>query len=133
MKVYLAAAYERNPEMRVIRDQLVQLGHEVTSRWIDQHGGEDLAPIEGVGLNTSPGVYVKFAYKDLDDVDAAETVVHFTGGGRGGRHTEFGYALARGKALVLVGEREHVFHSLPSIEWYPDPASFLQAWSGCIS
>ena len=35
-KVYLAARYSRNAEMRMVRDVLEGLGHTVTSRWIDQ-------------------------------------------------------------------------------------------------
>lgn len=42
-RIYLAARYSRNAEMRGVRDVLEGLGHKVTSRWIDQHGGTVLA------------------------------------------------------------------------------------------
>jgi hypothetical protein len=42
----------------------------------------------------------------------------------GGRHVEFGYGMAKGKRLVLIGERENVFHDHPSVEVYPT----LSAW-----
>jgi hypothetical protein len=126
MRLYLASAYERGPEMRVCRDVLIMLGHEVTSRWIDQEQG-----LEGAGapeLADGPGAYERFALKDIADLRAAETVVSFTGAGvRGGRHVELGLAIAYGKRLVVVGPREHVFHSLAAVEWHPHWSSFLGA------
>jgi hypothetical protein len=40
---------------------------------------------------------------------------------RGGHHVEFGYALAQGKRIILVGHRENVFNYLPEIE-------FIETW-----
>jgi hypothetical protein len=126
MKLYLAAAYERGPEMQGVRDVLEAMGHEVTSRWIDQEQGPERA--EAADLASDPGAFTQYADKDMDDLRAAETVISFTGGGRGGRHVELGLAIAWGKHLVLVGEREHVFHALPGIEWYPDWPRLVMAW-----
>jgi hypothetical protein len=36
---------------------------------------------------------------------------------RGGRHVEFGLALAWSKHLIVAGPREHVFHWLPQVRW----------------
>ena len=54
MKVYLAARYSRNAEMRGVRDVLQGLGYKVTSRWIDQHGGNLLESIVAEKLNADP-------------------------------------------------------------------------------
>ena len=35
MKIYLAAKYSRMEELREYRNQLIALGHTVTSRWLD--------------------------------------------------------------------------------------------------
>ena len=35
--------------------------------------------------------------------------------GRGGRHVEFGMAYAMGKSIIVIGDRENVFHSLPGV------------------
>lgn len=126
MKVYLAAAYERHEEMRGVRDVLQALGHEITSSWIDR--AMEVPAGTTANLDTDPARYAEYAQADLADLDAADTVVSFTGGGRGGRHTEFGYALAHGKRLVLAGPREHVFHTLAG-EWYPDWPQLAMAWS----
>ena len=50
------------------------------------------------------------------------------GASRGGRHVEFGLALAWGKGVVVVGPRENVFHTLPQVEhfWrWPEALSAL--------
>jgi len=41
----------------------------------------------------------------------------YTRSGRGGRHVEFGYAMAKGKRLIVVGYRENLFHEHPSVEF----------------
>jgi len=72
------------------------------------------------------------ALADLQDLHAADAVISFTsagGGGKGGRHVEYGLAVGLGKRLVLVGPREHVFHVLPDVEWYPDWPRLVTAWS----
>jgi hypothetical protein len=128
-RIYLAAAYERNDEMRGVRDVLVALGYEVTSRWIDQNLSGQTEAAGAEELAAAPAAYVKFAHKDMDDLHAADTVISFTGApGRGGHHIEFGLAIAYGKRLVIVGPRENVFHSLPEVDWYPDWTSLAMAW-----
>jgi len=132
VRIYLAAAYERKDEMMGVRDVLTALGYQVTSRWIDQPPGEGLGTAE---LSADPARGVPYAELDLADLVAADTVISFTGqGGRGGRHVEFGWALALRRygnpvRLILVGPREHVFHSLPEIEHYPDWSRLVMALS----
>ena len=132
--VYLAARYSRNAEMRVVRDALAHLDITVTSRWIDLHPdivGNHEESKGDEALNASPEECAPLAGHDLDDLEQADWMVNFTGlgGRRGGRHVEFGYALARGKRLFVVGPREHVFHTLPTVEHFPTWAAFA-VWLG---
>ena len=109
------------------------LGRGVTSRWIDQHGGNLLESFVADKLNDDPEDCAKYAQVDVDDLSAADVVVSFTsadGGGKGGRHVEFGLALGLGKRLVIVGPRENVFHTLPHVEHYPNWSRLVMAWSG---
>lgn len=134
-KIYLAARYSRNAEMRGVRDVLVEgLGFEVTSRWIDLHpdvAGDFTESFTRDALSSEPERCAPLGQHDLDDIDRADWVVSFTGGGRnGGRHVEFGYALAQGKRLFVVGERENVFHALSSVEQYPTWSAFVIALAG---
>lgn len=119
--IYLAARYSRCEEMRYVRDVLNTLDYAVTSRWIDCHGGKHPTSFTTDTLNDDPAYCGKIALIDLEDLTAADTVISFTGGagGKGGRHVEFGVAVALGKRLIVVGPREHVFHTLPQVEHYP--------------
>ena len=117
MRVYLAAPFSQRAHMECVADYLKAQGIEVTARWV--YGGEE-------GLNLQ-----QIAILDLEDVDAADTVVSFiqprgtytTGGGR---HVEFGYALAKGKKLVTIGaEWENIFHHHPSVKNYPSIREWL--------
>lgn len=103
MKVYLAARYGSQPAMREIAGQMKQCGITVTSRWI-WGDYEYLPPF-------------RCAQDDLEDVEEADVLLAFSpregfNSGSGGRHVELGYALALHKRVLLVGERENVFHSM---------------------
>lgn len=117
-KLYLAALFARRAEMESIADLLKTKGFEIVARWV--YGGED-------GLTRE-----QIATLDLEDVDKADTVVSFTHErgtmtNGGGRHVEFGYALARGKRLVVIGDRENVFHHHSAIRVYPTLGAWLHA------
>ena len=107
MNVYIAAPFSCRNEAISVMSWLEQQGHGVTSRWLwSDHGDEGRA-----------------AREDLEDVRAADVLLalNFEGWqekGRGGRHVEFGYALGLDLRLIIVGPRENVFHSLPSVEQY---------------
>lgn len=97
MKIYLASNYSTHPAMRE------HAGHEVTSEWISgTHGGDDR---------------VSYAQIDLRDLDAAEAIIFFAEAPEGSRTRggKFGYALAKGKRIFLVGKPVNVFHHLPEI------------------
>lgn len=122
MRIYLAARYRRREELRRHAEDLSALGHDVTSRWI--LGGHSVS-----GGFDDP-TWARLAQEDADDVAAADAVVCFLepgGGGNGGRHVEFGMALAWGKRTIVVGEPEHLFHTLPSVEAYATWAEALDA------
>lgn len=126
-KVYLASRYSRADEMQGVRDVLAGLmGAEVTSRWIDKHpdtnGPTLLSSFTPEVLAADPEGCGKYASVDVEDVLAADTVISFTcgTGGKGGRHVEFGIGVGAGKRLIVVGPREHIFHTLPEVEWHPD-------------
>lgn len=117
MKIYLAALFSLRPEMERIADRLKGAGHAVVARWV--YGGEE-------GLSRE-----QIAVLDLEDVDACDLIISFTYPrgtmtSGGGRHVEFGYALAKGKRAILIGERENVFHHYPGVETYPS----LESWLG---
>jgi hypothetical protein len=122
MNIYLAARYSRHPEMQSVRDVLEVFGHKVTSRWVDAHGGKYPSSFTPEILNSDPVHCAVLGQHDIEDVQAADVVISFTegSGGKGGRHVEFGLALGLGKRVIVVGPREHIFHTLPQVEVYSD-------------
>lgn len=127
MRIYLAARYSRRKELRGVREVLQAMGHVVTSRWLDTDW--DRTP-EGQSSAAPPEYRAKYAVIDLEDVESADAVVSFTeepesGGGRGGRHVEHGYAMALKKRIYVVGHRENLFHEHPSTRFHEDVSSLL--------
>lgn len=128
MKIYLASRYSRFKEMQGYRDDLAAQGHEVTSRWIE---GDHQIDDKGLSAEADAAERTRFAIEDWDDLMAADCVISFTeqprsNNSRGGRHVEFGAALAADKVCLIVGYRENVFHCLPQVVYYP-------RWEGCLS
>ena len=114
MKIYIAAPWQYRSHAILLMTKLVEKGHEVTSSWlvVDDDSAD--------GLPTSLEGADKYARADLNDVEAADMLVainpkEFANAGTGGRHVELGYAIARGKQIVLFGERSNIFHSLSNI------------------
>jgi hypothetical protein len=111
VRIYLAARFDRSAEMREVAARLARAGHFVTSRWIHgRQSGPDLVS----------------ATEDVEDLASADCLVSFTEqptrsapwAARGGRHVEFGVALASRLRLCVVGPRENIFHHLPKVEVY---------------
>lgn len=140
-KIYLASRYGRREELCGYREQLRELGCEVTSRWLNGNhqidnmgkpiGDKGEALIEGDAACATSGedtaaaaqLRAQFALEDIQDVYRAETLIAFTepprsSASRGGRHVELGYALAKGSKVIVVGYRENIFCWLPDVEFF---------------
>jgi nucleoside 2-deoxyribosyltransferase len=109
MIAYVAAPFKRKPEAKKFAQELERYGVQVTSRWHTTHPDTD-----------DPEGLAQQARDDLDDIDQADTFIllNFKGWlmeGQGGKHVETGYALAKGKRVIIVGKRWNVFHYLPEV------------------
>lgn len=134
MKVYLAARYTRREELCGYAEQLRQLGLEVTSRWLEGNHELPKTPagdaVDGVPVYDTK-IRGKFAREDYLDCLSADVTISFTeeprsSNGRGGRHVEFGIALANGQHVIVVGHRENVFHCLEEVE-------FCETWADALT
>lgn len=156
VKVYLASRYSRREELCGYREELKRvLDYEVTSRWlngahqISDHGtpigGAGEALVEGDAGSASDEaaeMRKRFAWEDISDLLAADTIIAFTepprsSASRGGRHVEWGIALGincfaadrgiihRAFRLIVVGPRENLFHWLDEIEHF-------ETWHECF-
>ena len=114
MKVYLTARFERKDEIATYAEELNNLGHTVTSSWLEV----EFDP----GTPLSHPTWSRLAQQDVDDIRRADALMCFTEGGGGGaaRQVEFGIGLGLGKRIYIVGSAEHLFHTLPQIEVYPE-------------
>jgi hypothetical protein len=142
-KVYLASRYDRRRELCGYRDDLARAGYEVNARWLD--GTHELKAYEtlvgdaGRALIDAPShdkqadnMRRAFCLEDVQDVMDAHLVISFTessrsGFPRGGRHVEFGMALATGKGVIVVGHRENLFHFHPSVVFFQTWREALEA------
>lgn len=120
MKIYIAAMYSLKDQMREYRDRLRADGHEIVSTWMDEtHDATScLADI-------SPNLLAQYARNDLKEIAACDVILFFSEEPtvptrRGGRHVEFGYALAWKKKIVVCGPQENIFHLLPQIQFVED-------------
>lgn len=123
MKVYLASRYSRRGELQCYARELGVLGIECTSRWLGPSGEQE--------KNPSVEHRQKCAKIDIDDVDACDTLVLFTEPKGtpvtgGGRHFEAGYAFAKGKRIMVVGSREHIFLEMDSV-------SLFESWQDALN
>lgn len=127
MNVYLAARYSRRVELNHYRNDLARIGFTVTSRWIN--GNHQVAD-QSLSSEADPEERERFAVEDWQDLMDADICISFTEAprataSRGGRHVEFGAALAAGKTCLVVGHRENVFHCLPGV-------AFFETWDACL-
>jgi len=108
MKFYLAGRYSRRKELLGYAQQLRDLGHVVTSRWLD-------GTHEALDSCASQDDRSFWAEDDLNDINNADIFLAFTesdSSGRGGRHFEAGFAAATGKLIVCFGPEEgNIFYA----------------------
>lgn len=116
MKIFLSSRYSRRDELREVRKRIIKRGFQVVSRWLDTEWEEK----DGAGSSSAPAAYrEEFAIKDMEDVERCDLFIGFTeeprSDGRGGRHVEFGAAVALGKRVWIIGPHENIFHHLPRV------------------
>jgi nucleoside 2-deoxyribosyltransferase len=130
-KFYIAGSFPRKDALKAYAEELVLHGHECTSRWLVTAHEADVSKEDELSPS-GPG-YV-FAQEDIEDIDRADAMIFFSssqdgqkfGNGRGGRHTEFGYALGTNVPIFLIGDRENAFHSrVPDHRKFYDFRSFV--------
>lgn len=123
MNVYLAARFALQREMAELIPKLNLLGCGVTARWITEEPSTydpSLTPEELLQAQR------QWAANDYNDVIGSDVLVFFAetpdvpGRARGGRHVEFGIALALGIPILVVGPTENIFHHLPHVEHFDD-------------
>ena len=115
VKVYLMAPYEAYHQVRDAAERMRAAGIEVVSHWHDK-------PYRPYGAATNE-LLEKEAETDRGEMDNATHGVAFQiyekKESRGGWHSEFGYMLAQGKSMCLIGSRRNVYHFARGVESVP--------------
>lgn len=112
MRLYLAGSAMRHADIEALAQELRNQGHAVVSTWHNTLDVE-LEQRSDELLQSMPHLYREPVQMALAELRSADTIVVVTGGpGRGGRHVEFGYAIALGLHTIVIGPREHLFHTL---------------------
>ena len=116
-RIFLAGGYDRRLELLAHQKRLRQMGHILTSGWVDGlHADLEIKTLEDLTtLNRMCSL------DDMGDIDDAEVVVCFTRpwpGAGSGHHVEYGYALAQGKRLAIVGEKLNIYHYLDYVRHF---------------
>lgn len=128
-RVYLAARFSRRHECHALGQILQAHGCTITSRWTKPEADHVLPT--GISRQAADHERQRFALEDMDDVRAANWTISLMeeprSNTRGGRHIEFGVALALGHRLTIIGPRETVFHHLPHVEHFDTIDDFVAA------
>ncbi len=133
--IFLSSRYSRRDEMREWRTKLQELGFEVNCRWLDTEWEET----QRVTSAAPPEYREEFAHKDAEDVANCDCLIAFTeapdsgGNNRGGRHVEYGMALALGKVVVVIGYRENIFHHAKGVIFFNTTSSVVDVAAEIVS
>ena len=127
LKIYIASRWDDRPDALLIKKFIEDKGLICTSTWLTPHDEQSMDALKG-GAIEKPR---QRAVKDFEDIDAADVYLVYSPkkshrNGTGGKHVELGYALAKGKTCVLVGERENIFHYHPAVRVVDGVANFLR-------
>ena len=127
MKIYIAARFSKRDKAHDLAKWLQERGHTITSRWV-MPDSDHIKPV-GKSEQAADAERQRFAKEDYEDVLECEWMISLMeeprNDGRGGRHVEFGMAVALKKKLTIIGPRETVFHHLPEVEHFEDSEAGL--------
>jgi nucleoside 2-deoxyribosyltransferase len=128
--IYIASRFGRREEALSLAEELKKLGHNIISTWF----------LPGQAMQVNNPTFeeeltwnLEIANRDWNEIFLSDTFITLTedmdnlpeGAARGGRHAEFGMAVALHKTIYLIGQREHVFHYLPEVSVFGSTEDFL--------
>lgn len=139
MKIYISASYANKQKAADLAHSIAALGenvYEVISSWHWDKPNDDDGIRDGLSFEDQK----KFATIDLDEVDRCDLLIALTERAgspytRGGRHVEFGYAMALGKDTIAIGPTENIFHALADRRFpaFGDPCNYDAGVTECLA
>jgi len=154
VKIYLSSRRSRRDEMRLRRDELIALGHEVLAPWLDSNlvleedapaaepgdagGGHDAGEGSDMSLGDARDRITvqtrvqmnraKIAEQIYADILDCEGLVVFTDAMNHTReeaYAEYAGALFQGKRVWIVGQRFHTLHFYRDVQAFSSFQDFL--------
>jgi hypothetical protein len=121
MKIYIGSRFADRLRLRTVADDLWNLGHEITSSWLNE--------TTKMEIMTRDEFWLRLARKDLQEIAAADLFIRDVHriSHTGGADTEFGFALARHQHCLVwtVGHApRNVFHTLAD--------KHFDTWAACL-
>jgi hypothetical protein len=116
---YLASRFRHRYILQGYRQALSRINIHTTSRWLDLKD-EDESQLAAC------------AKTDAADIEISDLLISFPEPARslpptrGGHFWEEGFAYGTNKRVMVVGNRVHVFHYLPDVE-------FFASWNECLA
>jgi hypothetical protein len=130
---FYVAAHQQKLAIEAKR-RIEEAGHLVNAQWIT---------LEDIDTHKPKRDMEYYAQMDADDVVACDQLVLLTEPTEdrlfhkrrnsilslttGGKHVEFGIAMALNKPVHVVGEKENIFHYHPVTNMYEDLDAFINA------
>ena len=123
MKFYISARYSRRQDAEDLGHLILENGHNVTSRWVWREQPDNYEVMEHEEV-------AQLALEDIDDVIKADALIALSEPsdnpyGRGGRHVEYGYALACGMVIIVIGPLENIFHYMNEVSNFETVDEFI--------
>jgi len=126
-KVYLGGRYRRRESLFELGQYLEKDGFQIMSSWIHPQHRESTSALSDK----------EHALQDLQDIENSHWCIFLMenprGDSRGGRHVEFGYALALQKFITIIGPEETIFHSVGSVHRFLSIKDFLVCFAHNIA
>jgi nucleoside 2-deoxyribosyltransferase len=119
LKIYIAGPFDQRPYLRRVRERLWAMGYEVTARWLDEPAKPPYMLQEAFERQTAIKDFCDISESDLLILDLRRPST------TGGRLVEFGFALAKLKAIYLIGEAESIFFRLADMRF--------RNWESCLT
>jgi len=129
---YVAARWDDRDDALLIKKLLEEHGIRVTSTWLTPHDNQSMDALKARGPYEVVKEARERAIKDFEDIDESDFIFVYSPrkgfrNATGGKHVELGYAMAKGKVVFLMGERENIFHYHPTVRVVDSVESFLRA------
>lgn len=119
VSIYFAARYSLKPLLQRVRDWFAEHGYTCTSHWLEEPESPTVQ-LPQLATEELAATYSAYARRDIQDIHLADYFVAIAeeptrATVRGGRHVEFGFALAvkNTSDIIIVGPKENIFHYVP--------------------